>query len=117
MGGCRSAMARTRLDAIRQRARPFPMPVVGPAPQENGNGEQKLAEEKRGPISFSIASPPQHALRHGKTLWLDRACCGGITLNSKPAKSCATKSCLLYTSDAADERSSVDLGGRRIIKK
>ena len=27
------------------------------------------------------------------------------------------KGCLLYTSDAADERSSVDLGGRRIIKK
>ena len=25
--------------------------------------------------------------------------------------------CLLYTSDAADERSSVDLGGRRILKK
>ena len=25
--------------------------------------------------------------------------------------------CLLYTSDAADEGSSVDLGGRRIIKK
>src|SRR5678816_3953189 len=25
------------------------------------------------------------------------------------------KDCLLYTSDAADERSSVDLGGRRII--
>ena len=25
--------------------------------------------------------------------------------------------CLLYTSDAADARSSVDLGGRRIIKK
>ena len=27
------------------------------------------------------------------------------------------KYCLLYTSDAADERSSVDLGGRRIIKQ
>ena len=27
------------------------------------------------------------------------------------------KICLLYTSDAADERSRVDLGGRRIIKK
>ena len=27
------------------------------------------------------------------------------------------KICLLYTSDAADERPSVDLGGRRIIKK
>ena len=29
----------------------------------------------------------------------------------------AENPCLLYTSDAADERSSVDLGGRRIIKK
>ena len=29
----------------------------------------------------------------------------------------STCHCLLYTSDAADERSSVDLGGRRIIKK
>ena len=29
----------------------------------------------------------------------------------------AGQPCLLYTSDAADERSSVDLGGRRIIKK
>ena len=29
----------------------------------------------------------------------------------------ASFTCLLYTSDAADERSSVDLGGRRIIKK
>src|SRR5674536_193765 len=28
-----------------------------------------------------------------------------------------THSCLLYTSDAADEEDSVDLGGRRIIKK
>ena len=31
--------------------------------------------------------------------------------------SARVRSCLLYTSDAADERSSVDLGGRRIIKK
>src|SRR5664280_2471644 len=30
--------------------------------------------------------------------------------------SCAN-ACLLYTSDAADEEDSVDLGGRRIIKK
>src|SRR5678816_4558404 len=30
---------------------------------------------------------------------------------------CTVFCCLLYTSDAADERSSVDLGGRRIIKK
>mgnify|MGYP003381609623 CR=1 FL=1 len=35
--------------------------------------------------------------------------------NAVPRRPC--RSCLLYTSDAADERSSVDLGGRRIIKK
>mgnify|MGYP003380348932 CR=1 FL=1 len=34
-----------------------------------------------------------------------------------PAAAPAFLPCLLYTSDAADERSSVDLGGRRIIKK
>ena len=34
------------------------------------------------------------------------------TIENKPGKAC-----LLYTSDAADEQSSVDLGGRRIIKK
>src|SRR5678815_4745995 len=33
-----------------------------------------------------------------------------------PERDCH-RPCLLYTSDAADERSSVDLGGRRIIKK
>eukprot|EP00656_Telonema_subtile_P010919 TRINITY_DN15323_c0_g1_i1.p1 TRINITY_DN15323_c0_g1~~TRINITY_DN15323_c0_g1_i1.p1 ORF type:complete len:132 (-),score=18.40 TRINITY_DN15323_c0_g1_i1:15-410(-) len=30
---------------------------------------------------------------------------------------CLVGPCLLYTSDAADEEDSVDLGGRRIIKK
>ena len=35
----------------------------------------------------------------------------------RPAKEPLSPVCLLYTSDAADERSSVDLGGRRIIKK
>ena len=43
----------------------------------------------------------RHADAGGRALW-PLARCGG---------------CLLYTSDAADERSSVDLGGRRIIKK
>src|SRR5664279_6274577 len=50
-------------------------------------------------------------------------CCTVIT---GPKISCCTISsswrrspttCLLYTSDAADEEDSVDLGGRRIIKK
>ena len=39
---------------------------------------------------------------------------GGSTSSARVA---AAGTCLLYTSDAADERSSVDLGGRRIIKK
>src|SRR5674536_331547 len=34
-----------------------------------------------------------------------------------PGKGRPYKVCLLYTSDAADEEDSVDLGGRRIIKK
>ena len=38
-------------------------------------------------------------------------------IKSDEAPQIYTKACLLYTSDAADERSSVDLGGRRIIKK
>ena len=42
---------------------------------------------------------------------VDPALRGGAGLSA------TTGACLLYTSDAADERSSVDLGGRRIIKK
>ena len=38
-----------------------------------------------------------------------------VPISSRSGKKIST--CLLYTSDAADERSSVDLGGRRIIKK
>ena len=36
---------------------------------------------------------------------------------ANPLRFYRSYNCLLYTSDAADERSSVDLGGRRIIKK
>ena len=39
------------------------------------------------------------------------------TLNTPVEATERALGCLLYTSDAADERSSVDLGGRRIIKK
>ncbi len=43
------------------------------------------------------------------------AATAGPTDDDRPTTVAAT--CLLYTSDAADERSSVDLGGRRIITK
>src|SRR5678816_3148261 len=38
----------------------------------------------------------------------------GIETDSKEVLNKLSSTCLLYTSDAADERSSVDLGGRRI---
>ena len=41
----------------------------------------------------------------------------GPTLATVRFRFAVSQNCLLYTSDAADERSSVDLGGRRIIKK
>ena len=42
---------------------------------------------------------------------------GGYTATHSRRSYSLHAACLLYTSDAADERSSVDLGGRRIIKK
>ena len=44
---------------------------------------------------------------------------GGDTIATAAAAQLTAEvdDCLLYTSDAADERSSVDLGGRRIIQK
>ena len=42
---------------------------------------------------------------------------GGHAHRNGERRGARDEACLLYTSDAADERSSVDLGGRRIIKK
>ena len=42
---------------------------------------------------------------------------GKLTFELMRSLGVEIQTCLLYTSDAADERSSVDLGGRRIIKK
>ena len=47
-------------------------------------------------------------------------CASATTISISRLVNCSNGddvACLLYTSDAADERSSVDLGGRRIIKK
>src|SRR5664280_2461118 len=43
-----------------------------------------------------------------------RDLCEGVVRNLG-FESCHGSTCLLYTSDAADEEDSVDLGGRRII--
>ena len=52
----------------------------------------------------------------GQPIWLSKAAELSSICYIIPARM-DDDICLLYTSDAADERSSVDLGGRRIIKK
>src|SRR5674536_402614 len=42
---------------------------------------------------------------------------GAVEHHSESPEAYFAHTCLLYTSDAADEEDSVDLGGRRIIKK
>ena len=54
------------------------------------------------------------ARRFARRLWRDRR---RVERRRRPRFLAPGGACLLYTSDAADERSSVDLGGRRILKK
>ena len=66
-----------------------------------------------GSISKSFVSATLLLMSEDGLLSLDDSI--GVYLDPYPNVPGYT--CLLYTSDAADERSSVDLGGRRIIKK
>ena len=47
----------------------------------------------------------------------EQAVLGSVFLDAETIIDAMEYICLLYTSDAADEEDSVDLGGRRIIKK
>ena len=60
------------------------------------------------PAAIPLSSAPDAP---GSVLWTSLALTETVPI-TRPASTC-----LLYTSDAADERSSVDLGGRRIITK
>ena len=60
-------------------------------------------------------SVPDGAGEHLQPVFLDTG--NGFVTNLEDEGDDQRQDCLLYTSDAADERSSVDLGGRRIIKK
>src|SRR5674536_372839 len=64
------------------------------------------------PTCRCFADGPARAVRPP---WSATAAAGH--LSSPAARSPRPRCCLLYTSDAADEEDSVDLGGRRIIKK
>src|SRR5678816_1836702 len=74
--------------------------------------------DTHGTVSLSSGtitySPDQNY--NGPASFTYQVCDNGTTDGAADSQ-CTTGTCLLYTSDAADERSSVDLGGRRIIKK
>ena len=71
--------------------------------RSRGLGDVYKRQEERSPVRGDAG----HVLSENQRVNVVRTLVGVHSL----------KSCLLYTSDAADERSSVDLGGRRIIKK
>src|SRR5678815_4172272 len=74
----------------------------------------KTVEPSRTNFGGGDAHPAQKAEQFP---WLNRIFAGyAFSLDYRDRRGHAYI-CLLYTSDAADERSSVDLGGRRIIKK
>ena len=75
--------------------------------RQDDNSNQKLSEQRA--LSLYNALIAQEIAAYQIT-WKGYG-------ETQPASSNDTDTCLLYTSDAADERSSVDLGGRRIIKK
>ena len=67
------------------------------------------------PILIAEMSPIERRKAQQALMFLtekrDQTIKGRMVYNGKPT------SCLLYTSDAADDMQCVDLGGRRIIKK
>src|SRR5665648_707510 len=65
--------------------------------------------------AFSIASRVGADYPEKKYIFYNRGISGNRTTELE--NRWQTDTCLLYTSDAADEEDSVDLGGRRIIKK
>eukprot|EP00658_Telonema_sp_P-2_P053555 TRINITY_DN4212_c0_g1_i19.p2 TRINITY_DN4212_c0_g1~~TRINITY_DN4212_c0_g1_i19.p2 ORF type:complete len:130 (+),score=27.42 TRINITY_DN4212_c0_g1_i19:973-1362(+) len=62
-----------------------------------------------GAVRWSMRMKPHHSPSLSLSL--------STPLSPSTTKKDVDNNCLLYTSDAADEEDSVDLGGRRIIKK
>eukprot|EP00658_Telonema_sp_P-2_P055372 TRINITY_DN44020_c0_g1_i2.p1 TRINITY_DN44020_c0_g1~~TRINITY_DN44020_c0_g1_i2.p1 ORF type:complete len:131 (-),score=20.44 TRINITY_DN44020_c0_g1_i2:25-417(-) len=73
------------------------------------------------PIASDHGMEPDTRIHPNHNVPNHRRCrCHPGTLPERRSKrrfSLEVETCLLYTSDAADEEDSVDLGGRRIIKK
>eukprot|EP00658_Telonema_sp_P-2_P031185 TRINITY_DN23397_c0_g1_i1.p1 TRINITY_DN23397_c0_g1~~TRINITY_DN23397_c0_g1_i1.p1 ORF type:complete len:136 (+),score=28.45 TRINITY_DN23397_c0_g1_i1:422-829(+) len=75
----------------------------------------ELVEAGAGEIAFVASTPPSSNDQPDVRLFCLCTEAFDMVIQSVPVLCVDT--CLLYTSDAADEEDSVDLGGRRIIKK
>eukprot|EP00658_Telonema_sp_P-2_P080307 TRINITY_DN7967_c0_g1_i1.p1 TRINITY_DN7967_c0_g1~~TRINITY_DN7967_c0_g1_i1.p1 ORF type:complete len:390 (-),score=87.23 TRINITY_DN7967_c0_g1_i1:97-1266(-) len=86
----------------------------------NHNNNNNFEEEVMEMAQFNVAGVVSRSVLECRGFLL-QGCMnggGGGQINNPVAiKDINPNDCLLYTSDAADEEDSVDLGGRRIIKK
>ena len=91
----------------------------------NFNGEVEALWDRLGERFAEIPNADPDC-GYGLHTWRDGVHCylaglgvngGGEVIVPEGMRAVKTSTCLLYTSDAADEEDSVDLGGRRIIKK
>eukprot|EP00658_Telonema_sp_P-2_P037716 TRINITY_DN27122_c0_g1_i1.p1 TRINITY_DN27122_c0_g1~~TRINITY_DN27122_c0_g1_i1.p1 ORF type:complete len:301 (+),score=96.96 TRINITY_DN27122_c0_g1_i1:412-1314(+) len=97
------------------------LPPYGSPPLSGGSPTKPISA---GLSNFPAVSGGGSTLIHNNTASMDaKSSNSSVNGNRSPAMSHKgpppgyTEACLLYTSDAADEEDSVDLGGRRIIKK
>ena len=86
----------------------------------NAHGAADLARwtilERALPTTFTFYRPNLMSRNRAELQFEEEALIRGMLAAYDTVES-ELPTCLLYTSDAADERSSVDLGGRRTIKK
>src|SRR5664279_6188367 len=108
--------------SLRSRRRIFT--EFQPLPRDNA---QNVREQLR-PTMVTLVSKMVNAIRNAAQMcipaaglqsrvlclrWYGAAGCGCCARLGPSVRGPACKGCLLYTSDAADEEDSVDLGGRR----
>src|SRR5450756_3219700 len=90
-----------------------PAPTLANIPEMVTSAVQSTAVEPSAPSVSTIFVVASTAL---PGTW-PRACTVASSGSWISVNSTSTTTCLLYTSDAADDLLCVDLGGRRIIKK
>src|SRR5674536_401577 len=95
----------------------FPRPIVAWwSPPRNGPQNSNLQSIIPCTLRFAYSYPPKTNVYY--VLNTFSVASARLRHSEAPLRcQCAPMVCLLYTSDAADEEDSVDLGGRRIIKK